>query len=259
MKHIINDWIITIKNARISAIKALEVYKTVLLPKLDLGLTFACISKKIRNIWSRRIIRTILACDYLPSILATSLSVEAFSDLVDSPLIGERYWGNRLKDLIYNLNAKWTYAGLSTHSRLGSLTNKEQSNHLNLYEKRLTKKYALSRYAATIEFFRINDVKLVNPAPGIGQIYSHVKYITKELRGQNDLSIFTDGSTMKNRPYSGVGICVQDNLGNPLLEYGFPVLTYGNNLHAELAGLLVAFWIGSEAKSVISLRTLNHP
>src|SRR5206468_1828983 len=36
MKNIINDWTIKIRNAGISSVKATDVFKTILLPRLDL-------------------------------------------------------------------------------------------------------------------------------------------------------------------------------------------------------------------------------
>ena len=55
---------------------------------------------------------------------------EAFTDLVDTPLLQERYWGNHLSSLLYDLNSRDTIAGQSTRACLSMLTGIDQSGDL---------------------------------------------------------------------------------------------------------------------------------
>lgn len=89
---------------------------------LDLGLTFAKIPVKTFGNWSRLILRSVFLADGWPTNRVTALSIDAFSDLTDTPMPLERYWGNRLMELLYELNAPETHAGASTRARLSALT-----------------------------------------------------------------------------------------------------------------------------------------
>jgi len=59
MNVTINQWCIKVINSKISFLKGIELYKMILLPRLDYGLTFATIPDKILNRWSRKILKTL--------------------------------------------------------------------------------------------------------------------------------------------------------------------------------------------------------
>jgi hypothetical protein len=165
MEKAIIDWGYQVKNSEISSIKVRETYKLLLLPRLDLGLTFANIPQRKCNQWSRRIIRSILSADRHPTELVTKLSVSAFSNLTNTPLILERKYANQLRELVYCLNSHESHAGQSTWARIYNLTRSYRLN--DLYKVHLYKKYRLYRYAPLIEYWRKYEVRLSNPNAGI--------------------------------------------------------------------------------------------
>src|SRR5689334_16061328 len=61
MENVIIEWSHRVKKSEISSLKALETYRLYLLPRLELGLTYANIQEKTCNRWTRRIIKTIFA------------------------------------------------------------------------------------------------------------------------------------------------------------------------------------------------------
>ena len=66
--------------------------------------------------------------------------------------------------------------------------------------------------------------------------------------GRQNVCIFTDGSTWAGVNYSGVGIYVTCD-SKSLLQYGFAVLSNGDNFHAEVAGVTVAAWAAVDTLS----------
>ena len=78
MNFLIMKWSGVVQRAKISAFKVFETYRTILLPKLDLGLIYARIPKKTCTRWSRLILRSIFLADGWPPNRTTALSVEAF-------------------------------------------------------------------------------------------------------------------------------------------------------------------------------------
>ena len=246
MSLLITEWGMKILRARVSAIKALETYKILLLPKLDLGLTFADIESKVLKGWSRRIIKYIFKCDHRPTNLLTSLSIEAFSELTNCTLICERYWSNKLKEFVYNLNSPSLPVGKSTYARLHSLLGKPG---LSFYETKLTKRYSMSRFAKLIEYFRSNNVLIVAPSSGIKFAYEHVKQILDMIKDVENVRIFTDGSTFPGKHTSGIGIHIENMMGNKIANYNFAITSNGDNFHAEMVGLTVAAWVGHRMKN----------
>jgi len=81
------------------------------------------------------------------------------------------------------------------------------------------------------------------------QIYTKVEEIRKTV-GNLDLQIFTDGSTWKSKSYSGVGIHIKSGT-RQIMDVSLPLVTYGNNFHAEVAGITIAAWAACEAKSCV--------
>jgi hypothetical protein len=246
---LILDWGSKIGKSGISAMKALETYKTILLPKLDLGLTFATIDQKTLAAWSRKILRYIFRCDHRPTNLLTSMSIEGFSELTNCALISERYWNNHLKEFVYNLNSPTTLAGQSTYARLHSLLNKDQRNGMSLYSIKLTKRYRISRFAEMIQHFRKSQVLIITPPDGIKIAYEHVQNILGLINENKNIRIFTDGSTFPGNNTSGVGIHIEDIKGNEIGNYSFAVISNGDNFHAELVGLTIAAWAGRKMNS----------
>jgi ribonuclease HI len=244
MSYSITEWGMAIIKSGISSLKAVDTFKIFLLPKLDLGLTFAQIDEKTRNSWSRRILKYIFRCDNRPMNLITKLSCEAFSDLTDCPLISERYWNNKLKELMYNLNTRWTGAGETTYARLQSLTGQDQIKNFNLYKIHLTRRYTRCRFANLIEYFRSKDVYMVCPPTGANRAAAHVTEIQKRIGNAKCIKIFTDGSTVKGNKNSGVGLYVTTETHS--IKYSFAVTANGDNFHAEMVGLTIATWVGSK-------------
>lgn len=166
MKAYVTEWLGITQRSGISAVKVFETFRTILLPRLDLGLTFACIPDNFLTSWSRKILGVIFAADGWPENRVTKLSIDAFSDLVDTPLLLERYWGNKLSALLYDLNAPLTLSGQSTRSRLSALTGADQSSQLSLYDVRLIRRYKISRFARVIEYLAARDCLLSCPPSG---------------------------------------------------------------------------------------------
>ena len=156
MEATIINWCKSIRKSEISSLKAQEAYKIYLLPRLDLGLTFADIPVKTCNRWTRRVLRTILSADFHPTELSSKLSANAFSDLTNCPFFLDRKYSNQLKELIYNLNSPASHAGLSTSARIYNLT--KNYNMGSLYVRRLLQKYKTHRFASLIEYWKKNDV-----------------------------------------------------------------------------------------------------
>jgi len=237
MASAITLWGNKVLSTGISSLKVLETFKMTLLPRLDLGLSFANIPLPKCNRWSRQILRYVLSADHHPRNLIPSISLAAFADLVGCPSIYERLQGNQLKELLYNLNSD-SYAGLSTRSRLEQLTDKKHEWGVNLYGFRLTKRYKLSRFAALIEYWRRQEVKLVSPP-------CHTSYYLDKLQNfilptDRELLLFTDGSSIKSNTISGTAVVARDMGGATLAKIGIPILSYGNNYLAELAALTFA-------------------
>lgn len=259
MKTVVTEFIGIMQRSGISAVKIFEAFKTILLPKLDLGLTFATIPPNFLNSWSRRILRAVFAADGWPEDRITSLSLDAFSDLVDTPLLLERYWGNKLSALLYDLNS-FTFSGQSTRARLSALTGSDQSGSISLYSIRLNKRYSVSRFAKTIEFFSSHDCKIVSPPSGADNLDLLLDEGRLCLRNCiSPLRLFTDGSSAPGDPRSGVGIVAVDGSGRIIHSIGCALLSSGNNFFAELTGVTIAALIApdspceiiSDSKSVI--------
>lgn len=241
MKACLAEWLGIVQKSGISAVKVFETFKVILLPKLDLGLTFATIPDFFLKSWSRSILRTIFVADGWPGDRVRSLSLEAFSDLVDTPLLQERYWGNKLLSLAYDLNAWTTTAGLTTRVRLGTLTGVNQSHNLSLYNIHLSKRYNISRFAKVIEFFRSHDCLLICP-PSESDLFDRLVQEARSFLAHAipPLQIFTDGSSVPGEPLSGVGVVVWDGQGQVIHSLGFSLVSYGNNFFAEIVGVTVA-------------------
>jgi len=92
MSHMITSWGTKILASGVSSIKSFEIYKTVLLARLDGGLCFAEIPEKTRNKWSRRILKYVFQCDDVDHHLLTSISESAFSEVTNTSLINEILW-----------------------------------------------------------------------------------------------------------------------------------------------------------------------
>eukprot|EP00456_Euglypha_rotunda_P026809 TRINITY_DN2152_c0_g1_i8.p1 TRINITY_DN2152_c0_g1~~TRINITY_DN2152_c0_g1_i8.p1 ORF type:complete len:621 (-),score=-34.86 TRINITY_DN2152_c0_g1_i8:152-1831(-) len=210
-----------------------------LLPRLDLGLTFARIEQRTCKKWVRQVLRYLLAADHQPGNLAYSISAEAFFDLVGTPSLLERYWGNQLKELVYNLNSD-SLAGRSTRARLEQLVGMPQVWGINLYAVRLTKRYKLSRFAPLIEYWRRNGVKLISPPARFDYYSILITALQRIIDRGSSYQIFTDGSTVKDHPVSGASIVLFNAQGDKMADMGFPIRAFGNNYLAELAAVTIA-------------------
>jgi len=159
MENNILKWSNDIKRSGISMMKALEIYKSILLPKLDLGLTHVTIDKGILSNWSKIIIKSLFNLDDISTTLSHGISEFVFTEITGATLITERYWNNKIKELIYNLNST-TYDNITTINRLTMITDIDQRNNLNFYEKNknLNKNSHKSRFSQIIQYFKSNSI-----------------------------------------------------------------------------------------------------
>jgi hypothetical protein len=265
MEKSIIDWGLNVKKSEISSIKTLETYKIYLLPRLELGLTFANISMKTCKRWSRRILKTIMSADSHPAELATKLSTSAFSFLTNCPLILERKNANQLRELIYCLNSEISHAGLTSWARIYNLRKSYRLD--SLYKTHLYKHYRFSRHAELIEYWHKQGVCISNSTTSILLWIPKIKDLTEFLRtASSQVTIFTDGSSDKSSTISGIGIYAVDKADSSTSSLALPILSYGNNYLAELAALTLAVkaippdsLITIYSDSLSSIASVNKP
>jgi len=242
MNNVIIQWCNKLLSTKLSLLKGIELYKITLLPRLDIGLTFANIPDKILNKWSRKIITTLFRLDNHYDGIGT-LSLNAFAETVNCQLISERYWNNKIKEILYNLNSN-NYDYISTINRLSDITNENQLNKLNLYQKSLKHKYSQSRFARLIEYLKKYNIFIKQPNPLNIKILNWIKFIQYKLTNLNYVQIFTDGSTLQNHKISGIGIyIVQLDL-----NIHMSIETNGNNYMAEIMAITICVVAANRAK-----------
>src|SRR5947209_16080001 len=105
---------------------------------------------------------------------------------------------------------------------------------MNLYNIKLTKRYRISRFAEMIQYFQKNQILITTPPDGTKIAYEHVQNILDIINGNQNIRIFTDGSTLPGKNTSGVGIHIEDIKGNEIGNYSFAVTSNGDKFRAEL-------------------------
>jgi len=234
MNQSINYFCYKLKNSRISTLKAIEVVKTVLITKLDIGLTHATITEKQLKKWNRKIIKTLFEMDGWSYGLTHNLSEVAFTEITKCNLLVDRYWGNHLKELYYNINSN-NIDYVSCLNRLSHVTKLDQLNNLNLYNKSFKNIKKESHYIQTLEFFNKYEIQF-HYAPKIHPtILKIISYFSYKLRYMEEIYMFTDGSTIQNNPVSGIGIHVP----HVNININFSMTTYGNNFTAEVVAIAI--------------------
>jgi len=220
--------------SKVSTLKAIEIYKTILLPKIDIALTFAIIPNKMRNKWSRKVLHALLQCDHYPSNLISSVSESAFTATTNCILINERYWNNKMKELVYNLNSN-NLDYISTINRLNLLTNSDQKINLNLYNTSFINGTRRFRHCKIIDYFNNKNIQIKNPPPINFDIINWINFIKSKIINLNEINIFTDGSTTPGDDISGIGIFI----ANINLKIKLSLYTYGNNYLAEVVAIAI--------------------
>lgn len=222
-------WALKTKEAGLCSLKILDTYKTLLLPKLDLGLSFTTISNKKLKSWNRLIIKTIIKGDR-PAYFGTKLSDSAFSEIAKCNLPFERYWKNQLKELLYNMSSTVTVAGQTTLARLHHITGLDQRISCHLQQMSLKRKQPPNRYTHLLRYFYNHKVTIISPAPHIGDVYKLVMSITSKIKMMSKINIYTDGSTIQGNLKSGVGIYITGDEPNSDLNscrFNFALHTQG--------------------------------
>jgi len=226
-------WCNKLLNTKLSLLKGIELYKIILLPRLDIGLTFANIPEKTLTKWSRKIIKTLFKLDNHLTEITGSLSLTTFTEIVNCQLLNDRYWNNKIKEIIYNLNSK-NYDYISTINRLSALTGENQLEKLNLYGKKsLRQRYSKSRFARLIEYLKKHNIYIKQPNLLNDKILTWIKFIEYKLINLDYVQIFTDGSTIQNSKISGIGIYIVQLDINIHIS----IETNGNNYLAEIMAI----------------------
>jgi len=241
-KHIM-DWRWKSFAARVDPAQLRASYVELLLPRLEIGLLHANITRIMCDAWMSSIIYTICRRGRIAN--APSLNRMAFCILADIPDLWMRTQTTRATELLCDLNSRNSTAGLSSVARLCALT---KTPDLIAAAKILKERKNFSRkndfrFASTLRQLKYLGVNLVSPSL---QPSADVETITREIalalsELKSHAVVYTDGSTStRGRVHnSGSGIFITDDHHCPIWSGGFVARTDGNNFIAELAAAAI--------------------
>ena len=136
-----------------------------LLPRMDIGLLHANVTKKMCNSWMSTIIHTI--CERAKMSNAHSINRMAFCLLAEIPDIWLRTQTSRGVDILVNLNTHYCQNGRSTVARLCALmkkTPKELTTVISsLKAKKSLKITSTSRLSLTLSYLKPIGINLACP------------------------------------------------------------------------------------------------
>jgi len=233
-QHVI-IWCNKIVSSKLPMVKAIEVYKMMFLPMIDIALTFSIIDENMLKKWNRQILTTLYRLDGWKCNITSSVSSDMFYEMTNVQSIQERYWGNKIKEFIYNINSiNCDYN--TAISRLSTVTKVNQKDYINFYETSFKRKIKLSHYISILNYLDKYDIR-IKKIPSLNQeIFKVISTIMMNIGLCENLECFTDGSTIKNNNKSGIGIYFpQLNL-----NYSFMVMTHGNNYMAEVMAIAIS-------------------
>lgn len=243
MNRMVMDWK---RRALVGQVDPAQLKRSVtelLIPKMELGLTFADITEQMCNAWTATIICTI--AKKMASV--HSMSREGFCLLAGIPHLWRRTQTIRVTELMVNLNSYNCAIGETTRARLCKLVNppakhpSEVLKHLQTLEK--IKQQVRNRIAITLRelkksgaFIMANLYDDLNPS--IAETTAiEIKSVIEANRDRAPIHAYTDGSTDPNslNCHSGVGIYITDADHKEVWRGGFFIRTDKNNFIAEIA------------------------
>ena len=217
-----------------------------LLPRMEIGLVHANVTKKICDAWTSTILTTICYRGGMSTV--GTLNKKAFLLLADIPDIWMRTQTTRACELLVTLNTNYCEVGRSTIARLCSLA-KVSARNSRLAVDELNSRRSLNmrkfcRLASTIQYLK--NVKIDVAIKEIGDqspllLSNNLHNALRDLRQGSQIIAYTDGSTDQKHSSgnSGLGIVITDGGNQTLWTGGLVVRSDGNNFIPELAAAAI--------------------
>jgi ribonuclease HI len=217
-----------------------------LLPRMEIGLVHANVTKKMCDAWTSTIITTI--CHRGGMSTVATLNKKAFLVLAEIPDIWMRTQTTRACELLVSLNTNYCEVGRSTIARLCDLA-KVPPRDSRLAVEELTSLRSLSmrkfcRLASTIQYLKKLKIEVAiktvgDQSPLLLSIDLH--NTMRDIAQGSQIIAYTDGSTDQKHPSgnSGLGIVITDCENQTLWTGGLVVRADGNNFIPELAAAAI--------------------
>jgi hypothetical protein len=255
LNKLIMDWRWRSAAAKTDAAQLKTSVIDYLLPKMELGLSFATITQKMCDAWLSTIMHTL--CRGFSTV--TTLNRDAFCILANIPDIFKRMQTLRVMDLIVNLNSRSGAHGTTTRARFCRLMgHKTQNFEVAIRELEHRRKFnsrAGIRMAGSIQYLQRADVTL---AWGAGQGSNDPLILVSSLHKQmadspsEHFFVYTDGSTTPSTKTvnSGCSTILMNAQHSLLFKGGMVVRSDGNNFTSELAAAACAIQALPDNKSL---------
>ncbi len=240
LNKMVMDWRWRAVSAKVDPAQLKASITEYLVPKMDLGLSFANVTQKMCDAWLSTIIHTL--CRGFNTV--SSLNKSAFCVLSGIPDIFLRMQTSRITDIVVNLNTRNGLHGLTSRARFCQLMGLQSANFdaaLKAFRMVNLKTTANNRISGTLKFMQQHQIELILGEESIvGDVkpLALTQAISKTLRDSpsNSFFAYTDGSTTPNgrSPNSGCSVVLTDHEDKHFWSGGLVVRSDGNNFIPEL-------------------------